>query len=354
MGFDLKDYITTGEITVVQAMQKIDKGARGIVFVVDEKERLIGCVTDGDIRRWLIKTADLSERIDTFMFRQPKCVTSIREEEVERFMDRYCIGALPIVDDKKRILDIRFRTRKQGEEEVHIRKELQGVPVVLMAGGKGTRLYPYTKILPKPLIPIGGVPIMERILKRFYAYGVSEFYITVNYKKGMIRSYFEELEPDYQVTFVEEAKPLGTGGSLRLLPETFEQPIFITNSDILIDTDLSKIYQQHLESGNDITVVSSLKNIEVPYGVLKVKEGGMVEGMEEKPRLSYFINTGMYVLNPKLISLIPEDTMFHMTDLMEKALEQGYQVGMYPISEDSFLDMGEFEEMKRMEEKLGN
>lgn len=221
-----------------------------------------------------------------------------------------------------------------------------------MAGGEGTRLYPYTKILPKPLIPIGDVPIVERIINKFVNFGAVDFYITLNYKKGMIKSYFSDLSPDYSVKYVEEERPLGTAGSLKLISEKFEKPIFVTNCDILINADYANIYKYHRESGNIMTIVTALKNIVVPYGVLKARSQGIVTSMEEKPRLSYFVNTGMYVLNPEVISMIPEDKFFHMTDLADNLLKEGLQVGMYPVSEDSFLDMGEFEEMKRMEEKL--
>ena len=231
-------------------------------------------------------------------------------------------------------------------------KTVREVPVVVMAGGKGTRLYPYTKILPKPLIPIGDIPIMERIIDKFVEYGVADFYATVNYKKSMIKSYFADLAKEYSIQYVEEDKPLGTAGSLRLIDTEFECPIIVTNCDILIHADYADIYKYHKESGNAITIVSALKNIVVPYGVIHSKENGTVISMEEKPKLSYFVNTGMYVLNPDLLQKIPEDTFFHMTDLTDLLIQEGKQVGMYPISEDSFLDMGEFEEMRRMEKKL--
>ena len=151
---------------------------------------------------------------------------------------------------------------------------------------------------------------------------------------------------------MEEDKPLGTAGSLRLIKKNFDRPIFVTNCDILIHADYANLYEYHQKSGNVMTIVTALKNIVVPYGVLKSREQGIVTSMEEKPKLSYFVNTGMYILNPEVIEMIPPNGMFHMTDLADDLLKKGSQVGMYPISEDSFLDMGEFEEMKRMEEKL--
>ena len=260
------------------------------------------------------------------------------------------ITALPVVDEEKRITDI-IILEKNGKI-TKAKKSLKGIPVVIMAGGKGTRLYPYTKILPKPLIPIGDTPIVERIIDCYVEYGINKYFMTVNYKKGMLRSYFNDLNPDYEVVFVEEDKPLGTGGSIKLIEEKFDKPLFVTNCDALIRADYADIYDYHVTNGNDITMVSALKNITVPYGVINSGENGELISMEEKPKLAYFINTGMYVINPDTIDLIPYDTMFHMTHLVEKVMKNGGKVGTYPISEDSFLDMGEFEELKRMEQKL--
>ena len=260
--------------------------------------------------------------------------------------------ALPVLDSKGKIVDIVLEDEKVEATNGLDTRTLAQVPVVIMAGGKGTRLYPYTKILPKPLIPIGDIPIMERIIDKFLDYGVTDFYATVNYRKTMIKSYFADLAMDYSIEYVEEDKPLGTAGSLCLIEEEFDKPFIVTNCDILIHADYADVYKYHVESGNELTIVSALKNIVVPYGVIHSKENGTITSMEEKPKLSYFVNTGMYVLNPELLKKIPKDTFFHMTDLTDELLKEGKQVGMYPISEDSFLDMGEFEEMRRMEKKL--
>ena len=186
---------------------------------------------------------------------------------------------------------------------------------------------------------------MERIINRFLDFGVQDFFATVNYRKNMIKAYFAENSAEYRLSYVEEEKPLGTAGSLRLLADRLAaQPFIVTNCDIL--------FQYHQDSGNELTIVTALKNIVVPYGVVHSRENGAVCAMEEKPKLSYFVNTGMYILGSGLIQEIPEDTFFHMTDLADKLMAENRKVGMYPISEDSFLDMGEFEEMRRMEQKL--
>ena len=348
----LEKFIGTTAMTIVDAMGKIDVNARGILFLVDERGVLIGCITDGDIRRWLLKSGDLSATVDNAMMRTPKYIFEETQGDVGAFMRQRHITAVPVLNQKKQIVDIVLRSGIENAQEKKDKKNLRGVPVVVMAGGKGTRLYPYTKILPKPLIPVGETPIVERIINAYMEYGIDKFYMTVNYKKGMIRSYFADVDSEYELIYVEEDKPLGTGGSIKLIEDSFDKPLFITNCDALILADYSDIYDFHIKSGNDITIVSALKNITVPYGVLHSGDNGILLSMEEKPKLSYFINTGMYIINPETIRLIPDDTMYHMTHLVEDVMKRGGKAGTYPISEDSFLDMGEFDEMRRMEEKL--
>lgn len=345
-------FISTSSINVIEALKKIDIGGRGILFIVDHNRCLLGCITDGDIRRWIIKSNDLNAKVSIFMNRSPKYLFKSDIHKASEYMKKYPISAIPILNEDKEIEDIIFQKYDQDEPSKEIEGILKDTSVVVMAGGKGTRLYPYTKILPKPLIPIGDIPIIERITNRFVEYGVKEFFFTVNYKKGMIKSYFDDLNPKYDIQYVEENKPLGTAGSLRLILKRFQKPFFVTNCDVLIDADYEDLYRYHVTSKNKITIISALKNISIPYGVLKLKEGGEISSMEEKPSISNFINTGMYVINPELIELIPEDTFYHMPQLAEEAIKQGMKVSAYPISEDAYLDMGEIEEMKRMEQKL--
>lgn len=349
---DLNNLLINEDATVVDAMQAIDRNVKGIVFVVDKNICLKGALSDGDIRRWLIKTGDVNASIRSIFNKMPM---SIYREEIPsalKIMRKHSIDAIPVLSKKGKVIDVIFKEDFDSETVAEDNESLKGVPVIIMAGGKGTRLYPYTKILPKPLIPIGDVPIMERIIDRFTAFGVQKFYATVNYKKGMIRSYFNDLNSTYKIKYVEEPEPLGTAGSIRLINESFTKPVIVTNCDIIINADYGEIYKYHSESGNVMTIVSALKNIVVPYGVINSGENGEVLSMDEKPRLSYFVNTGMYVLSPEVIQYIPENKFYHMTHLSDYLLSHNMKVGMYPISEDSFLDMGEFEEMGRMEEKL--
>lgn len=339
-------------LTIVEAMKLMDENGRGILFIVDDNDILQGTLTDGDIRRWLISTGELNTGIQRLVNLKPRYLKENDNRDRIAYMLKNRIKALPIVDDEGRIVDIVFNSYDILNDKPPNKKVLKETSIIIMAGGRGTRLYPYTKILPKPLIPIGEIPILERIIERFYAAGAVNFYVTVNYRKEIIKSYFSETDKKYKIEYVEEEKPLGTGGSLRLIDKQFTSPIIITNCDTLIEADYGEILRLHRESENAMTIVSSLKNTVIPYGVIHMQEHGVIESMEEKPVLSHFINTGMYVMEPEYISLIPEGVAYHMTQLAQQMIDKKLKVGVYPISENSFLDMGEFEEMKKMEERL--
>lgn len=347
----LARYTGTKDMNIVEAMQKIDENGKGILYILNSKGQLSGSVSDGDIRRWIITTGNLQGSVRDIMKKDPKCLSEEARSRAAKLMSMESVRSVPIVNDHKKIVDIIF------VENIHHRrkkknKTLKGIPVIIMAGGKGTRLYPYTKILPKPLIPIGEIPILERIINRFCSFGADEFYITVNYKKEMIKSYFRDLNSSYTIHYIEENKPLGTAGGISLISNKLEGPVIITNCDIMIDADYAAIIERHRSSGNAITVVSSLKNTVIPYGVLHTSEEGVVSSLDEKPSLSYLINTGMYVVDAEYLDLIPENIVYNMTDLIDDCMKNKMQVGVFPISENSFLDMGQFEELRKMEERI--
>lgn len=340
-------------MTVVEVMQKIDANASHILYIVDKQGRLYGSVTDGDIRRWVLRSGSLKATATEFAFRDVKCIGEYNAKMAEAVCRAHNINSIPIIDNGRYIKDIYFASNCGGKGSGPCSSVLLNYGVVIMAGGKGTRLYPYTKVLPKPLLPIGDIPIIERIMNEFCKYGVQHFYLTVNYKKEMIQSYFAGMGRPYGITYIEETAPLGTAGGIGLIKEEFLSPVIITNCDILVRADYGKVMDFHIKSGNCMTIVSALKNMSIPYGVLHPKGCGIIASMEEKPQLSYFINTGMYIVDPGPLALIPKNRPFHMTQLAQALIDRGAQVGMYPVSESSFLDMGQFEEMKKMEEVIG-
>lgn len=338
-----------GNISVVEAMKKIQDNAKGVLYIVDENMRLLGSVTDGDIRRWVISTGNITGSVSQFLNKAVKYLNENQIEDAKRVLKVNKVRSLPVLDSNHVVVDIIF---DDFYANAGVGDYLKNIPVIIMAGGMGTRLYPYTKILPKPLIPIGEVPIVERIMNQFYKFGANHFYLVVNYKKEMIKAYFMDQKLPYNIDFISEDEPLGTAGGIKLIDEKFSTPIIITNCDILIEADYEDVINNHSKFGNDMTIVSSLKSVSIPYGVLDAGENGRILSMKEKPSIPAMINTGMYVLNPSYIDWIPNNTFFHMTQLAQKMIDEGKRVGMYPIDENSFLDMGEFEEMKKMEERI--
>ena len=231
--------------------------------------------------------------------------------------------------------------------------KLSGVPTVIMAGGAGSRLAPVTAFLPKPLMPIGDKPIAELIMERFSGFGCKDFYLSVNFKANLLRTYFNEFRHMYNISYIQEPKPLGTAGSLHLLKGRVKKSFFVSNCDVLIEADYSDIYRFHQQNKNAITLVVSIKHHTVPYGVCEIGEGGRLKGIKEKPEYDFLINTGLYVMSPDVIGDIPKDTPYHVTDLIADYTLRKRKIGVYPVSEKSWFDMGEWKEFQKMFKKFG-
>jgi len=343
---NISEFLINEESTIIEAMKQLDQVAKKVIFVVKD-ETFVAAITDGDIRRWILKKGNLDAKVKEVANYEPKYLLEKDKNKAKEYMKKYFVEALPILDQNRNIISIVF----WNDEEVRPQKNLK-IPVVIMAGGLGTRLYPYTKILPKPLIPIGEIPIVEHIINRFTQYGVEKFYLVVNHKKNMIKAYFNEIERKYMVNYVDENKPLGTGGGLSLLKGKINSTFILSNCDILIEEDFEKIYDYHKRENNLITMVCSLKNIRIPYGVIEIGENGEIENMKEKPELSFFTNTGMYIVEPKIIEGLKKNESIGFPDIIEKYKEKGEKIGVYPISEKSWLDMGQLDEMEEMRRRL--
>jgi dTDP-glucose pyrophosphorylase len=346
---DIQEILVSADTSIKKCINLLDQTAKKIVIIV-EGRKLKGVITDGDIRRWILKNGSLDENVDSIMNCSPIYLRQADAYRAEQVMKEKFIEAIPILNEQNEIVDIIFWHDTFNKKLNHY--SVLDNPVVIMAGGKGTRLYPYTRILPKPLIPIGEVSIVERIINNFLEFGCSNFFLTVNYKKNMIKAYFEELDNAYDITYIEEEKFLGTGGSLYFLKDRIKDTFFVSNCDILVDANYSDILKYHKENKNKITMVTSLKNYAIPYGVINLNSEGLIKTITEKPEYNYQVNTGLYILEPETLERIPENTFFHITDLINKYIEQGERVGVYPITENAWLDMGEIKEMQRMIEKL--
>lgn len=345
---DINNLLVNKDISIRKGIDILDKSGKKIIIVAEDK-KLLGVVTDGDIRRWILKNGDISESIANIMNISPKYLSIDEKNNVKSLMKRYKIEAVPIVNHKNEVVDIVFWNDVYENQFSYF--ETNNIPIVIMAGGKGTRLYPYTKIIPKMLVPIGDIPIVERIIDKFLEFDFNNFYITINYKKEIIKAYFDKKLP-YNLSFVEEDKPLGTAGSLFLLKDTIKTTFFVSNCDILVDANYSDILKFHNNSKNKITVVTALKNYVIPYGVFNLNDHGEIKSLNEKPNYEFLVNTGMYVLEPEVFEYIAENNYCDMTDIIYKFLCNDIKVGIYPVTDGAWLDMGEFESMKNMINKL--
>ncbi len=340
------EFLIDEEATMIEAMRQLDRVAKKVLFV-SRDGRFVAAITDGDIRRWILKKGNLDAKVKDIANYNPKFLLEENKSKAMDLMEKHSFEALPIVDKENNIISVVLR----NDKKVELKRNLD-IPVIIMAGGLGTRLYPYTKILPKPLIPIGEIPIVEHIINRFNYYGSDQFYLVVNHKKNMIKAYFNEIEKSYKVDYIDEDMPLGTGGGLSLLKGKVSSTFILSNCDILIEEDYEKIYNYHKKEKNLITMVCSLKNIKIPYGVIEISETGEIESMKEKPELSFFTNTGMYVVESKVIEEIEENKSIGFPDIIEYYKSQGHKIGIYPISENSWMDMGQIDEMEEMRRRL--
>ena len=332
--------------TIKQALKQMDAMGEKTLLVVDDHNALLGTVTDGDIRRWILHGKNLMKSVSNVMNPSPKILDQdFQRDKAKELMVKHELECLPVVDEGKKVLSAVWWVDLFDKKAEKL-KTLKA-PVVIMAGGEGSRLSPFTKILPKPLIPIGDKPIIEVIISRFMDYGCDDFYLSLNYKSSIIKAYFSDFEHKYKVTYLIENKPLGTIGSLHLLKNKIRKTFFVSNCDILIDADYADILRFHRQRKNKITLVSSMKNFTIPYGVCEIENGGDLRNVKEKPEYDLLVSTGLYIFEPEVINDIPKGKCFQATDLIADYLKKGNRIGVYPISERSWLDVGQLEEYQK-------
>ena len=332
---------------LLAALKQMDAQKVKMLFVFED-EHFVSILTIGDIQRAIVNNIALETSIAQVVDCNKKfahvgeSMDTIREK-----MLRLRAECMPVLDENGELVDVVFWRDLFEKEETDFRPKID-LPVVIMAGGKGTRLKPITNVIPKPLVPIGEKTILEVIMDQFESIGCQKFYMSVNYKSDMLRFYLDQLEHKYDIDFFEEEKPLGTIGSVALLKGTINTPFFVSNCDIVIDQDMRDVFDYHCQNHNDLTIVTAVKNFQIPYGVIETGENGLMTSLKEKPELTYMINTGVYILNPECMSEIPEGEFFHITQLMEKIKNRGGRVGCFPVSEHAWKDMGEWPEYLKM------
>ena len=333
--------------SLLGALKLMDAQKVKMLFVFED-EHFVSILTIGDIQRAIVKNIALETPVAQVVDRNKKFAHSGESMDVIREkMLRLRAECMPVLDENGELEDVYFWRDLFENEETYLRPKID-LPVVIMAGGKGTRLKPITNVIPKPLVPIGDKTILETILDQFESIGCHKFYMSVNYKADIMKYYLSQLDHQYDVEFFQEDKPLGTIGSVSLLKGKITTPFFVSNCDSINEQDYRDVYDYHVSNHNDLTIVTMVKTFKIPYGVIVTGEDGLMTSLSEKPELTFQVNTGVYILNPSCIEEIPEGEFFHITHLMEKIKARGGRVGCFPVSEHSWKDMGEWPEYLKM------
>lgn len=339
------------DASITDAMRSMVAGGEKLLFVVDGKNRLLGVISDGDLRRHILDRGSIEGDVRACINTEPVVLAEgFDKAAAARLMLHHRIEAIPVVDSRNVITDVVYWDDALNQP----REEFKAIdcPVVIMAGGRGTRLAPFTQILPKPLIPIGDRPIIEIIMDQIARHGIDKFHISVNHKAHVMKAYFQEKGGRYDIAFIEENEPLGTAGALRFFNPDRAGPILVTNCDTLIDHPLDQILDFHRQSQARITIVGAMYRQTVPYGTCKIDTGGVLTALEEKPSQEFLVNTGMYIVESDELAAIPEGTFFNFTDLIEAAMARGDKTVVFPIDSSAWTDVGQWADYRRAVEKL--
>tara|TARA_A200000159_G_scaffold109771_2_gene102743 strand:+ start:140078 stop:141145 length:1068 start_codon:yes stop_codon:yes gene_type:complete len=331
-------------LSLVDAVKRLDEGAKRILIVVDKHDRLIGTVTDGDIRRALIRQTELTTSISEIMNTNPKSATHAWSRlRLLSFMERTDLLQLPIVDEKNKVVGVTFLYEL-------LKKPRIDNPVCLMAGGFGTRLKPLTDSCPKPMLTVGDKPILEIILERFIEAGFWRFYISTHYMANTIKGYFGNgSDRDVEINYLDEREPLGTGGALSLLPkEEINAPLILMNGDLLTNLDFLSLLSHHELSQSKLTMCLREYEQQVPFGVVNTQKGE-VKSIVEKPVNRYHVNAGIYVMEPSVIAGVEKNQYVDMPTVVDRLLKQRASIGYYEVSED-WLDIGRLDDFKKAQQ----
>lgn len=339
----MKDWRKTligSDTKIIRAMEIIDQGSLQIALVVDEGHHLMGVVTDGDVRRGLLRGVTLDESVEKIMKRDfTTAPLDASKETILNLMKQKELRQIPVVDGNGFIVDLKVLN------DMIEMPDLDNF-VVLMAGGQGSRLKPLTLDCPKPLLKVGSKPLMETILENFIEYGFHNFFISVNYKAEMIKDYFDDGSRwGVSIQYIHEDKEMGTAGALGLLPEVPASPMIVMNADLLTKVNFQHLLDFHQTHKAKATMCIRDYHFQCPYGVIKTDQYRLTQ-IEEKPTHTFFVNAGIYVLEPELLGLIPEDTRVDMTTIFEKAIGEGYEAVVFPIRE-YWMDIGLVDDFER-------
>ncbi len=319
----------------------IEESALQIALVIDQNKCLIGTVTDGDIRRGILKGISIDNFVKNVMNKSPFCITpNYNRDELLAAMNERKVHQVPVVNENDNVIDL------VTIDLLYNKKIKRNNWVVLMAGGLGTRLLPLTKAKPKPLIEVRGKPLLENIIENFISYGFRKFYISVNYKGDMIKKHFGNGEKwGSEIRYLDEDTPLGTAGALGLIDDARGQPIIVMNGDLVTKVNISEMLNFHIQSNAKATMGVREYDHQVPFGVVEVDNGAILS-IDEKPIHQFLVNGGIYILQPETLKKLPEGLAIDMPSFFEHLIKDGKKCVAFPIHE-YWIDIGRFEDMER-------
>ncbi len=341
-----KEHLIFKDANVKQALELLNVLAPdSILFVVDKEDKLIGSLTDGDVRRGLLNNFTLASPIDEIIQPNPHFVKK-GDNDIQKIITyrEKLFRILPVVDENMKVVNvINFRTIKS----------YLPVDTVIMAGGRGQRLQPLTNTIPKPLLKVGDKPIMEHNLDRLASYGIDDFWLSVNYLGDQIENYFGSgKDKNIKIEYVWETEPMGTIGSVSKIKNFEHDFVLVTNSDLLTNIDYESFFLEFIKQGADMSVLTIPYQVNIPYAVLETKEG-IIKGLKEKPNYTYYSNGGVYLMKKNILKHIPKNSFFNSTDLIESLIANEYKVVSYPFS-GYWLDIGKHEDYNRAQEDINN
>ena len=331
----------------LEALKVIDNGAAQIALVVDEQQRLVGTLTDGDIRRGLLHGETLEAKAERLMNRNFRCVRCSDDKAlILEIMRREVLRQIPVLDEQGRVVELLLLQDILNSQKF-------SNSVVIMAGGKGTRLRPYTEHCPKPMLPVGDKPMLEILLEQCITSGFQTFYFSVNYLKEQIIDYFEDGSRwGVSIQYLVEKKPLGTAGSLHLLPDSLKDPFLVLNGDVLTHLNPSQLLDFHTDHKAQATLCVREHDVTIPFGVVQVN-GVLLSGFEEKPSYKHLVNAGVYVIDPMLLPLLPSNEFMDMPTFLIKAKQASHRVAVCPIHE-YWIDVGRPESLQKAHDTWTN
>lgn len=344
-----RKYLININSSIEQTLKLFSKYSTKTLIVVNNKEIMLGTISDGDIRKAILKKKKFDSSIASLINKKPKFIYSnlFKKDLAKNIFLKYKIETIPIINNEKKVLDIIFWSQIFSDKKPKqiIKEKVLGF---IMAGGLGTRLEPFTDILPKPLLPVNDKPVIDHIINDLVSVGINNIFVSINYKAKIMKAYFDEKNyKNCKIKLLQEKKPLGTIGSLKFI-KNYKRNIFVLNCDAILNIDMSDLIKFHYSKKSLITIVACNKNYQFPYGNIELSRNGQLSFMIEKPNFHFLANVGAYLINPNLLKIIPSNEKYDFNNFIDDLSKNNIPINVYPINDQDWKDVGQWSEFKEV------